>query len=233
MVFNVVYFTASVWQFGTTALTGAKEPAVLPTLVFVASGQMSRWDKGKYLTIIMKIVLTSAGSLKGPVYSKTVLAVGSCLCDISRSKRFQPTPAWFSVMAWVSVWRQFSGDPKWSLPAPGDPQVQPNRHNLGGFYKLKSHSITCASDTDRFCWFCLVLKSLGLFLFSLIFTTPARFGTRVGWRAECSELSCSFLNRNNLHGAVHPGDALVCLPRITLSLMPEGLANSDCHGGKK
>lgn len=76
------YFAQSSWQFGTTALTGPKDPAALLTIVFEASGKMSRQDKDKYLNITMKIVLTSTDSLKGLVYSKNVFAIWSCLCNV-------------------------------------------------------------------------------------------------------------------------------------------------------
>lgn len=85
LVWSVVVFNggfaAGSRQVGTTALVGAKAAAALPTTVFAASGQTPRWDKDRYLSVIMKIVLISTDSLKGLAYAKTVFAVWSCPCD--------------------------------------------------------------------------------------------------------------------------------------------------------
>ena len=53
MVLILFYFTVISWQFGTTTLIGAKELAALPTILLAASGQMSRQDKGRYISLIV------------------------------------------------------------------------------------------------------------------------------------------------------------------------------------
>lgn len=112
---------------------------------------------------------------------------GMCLLSgaasvISNDQGFQIILTMFTISCRVGfIWQQFS---KCGLLTPGDPQDQSNRQSCRGLNNLNDHS-------NRMCqqhwWFLLILSCPQVFRPALIFTIKAiaaRFGTRVGWRAE-------------------------------------------------
>lgn len=124
-------------------------------MVFTALRQISKQDKGKHVSIIMKTVLTSTGLLEGLVYSKAVYYLEQPLWHLTVKKVHS-----YSIPCLIGYWLLCTSGSQSGICRPlsilTTSQID---MTLGGFYKLICHSIICVNDTGRFCWFCFGLKS--------------------------------------------------------------------------